>query len=105
MESLILLDRLDVFDPPVTFRELSPEKRNCFYEDELQLDFFPIYKSANCMLECAWLLAMETCQCVPWFLLDRFSDTSICEIYGNKCFADIVDNRYERYIPLQAHLP
>ncbi len=74
-------------------------KRNCYFEGEVELDLFPIYHEANCVLECAWRFAESSCGCVPWFLKDSFPLTPMCEIYGNRCFKAIVDERYDRHLP------
>ena len=77
------------------FRGMSPLKRNCYYPDEIKLDFFPEYSEANCALECAWKLANQTCRCIPWFLRGHFPEADLCEVFGNKCFKDLVDGRYK----------
>ena len=84
------------------FRNMKAKTRECFYTDEIKLKYFPVYSEPNCLLECAWELAFEKCKCVPWFLIDYFKGAPTCEIYGNKCFANIVDQRYEMYIPCKA---
>ena len=74
---------------------MDPHKRNCFYNNEKQLDFFPVYSEPNCALECAWKHASITCGCAPWFLVKAFRGASpMCEAYGNGCFKRIVDTRY-----------
>ena len=76
------------------FKAMAPEKRNCLYPDEKQLEFFTPYSEANCILECTWHLAMEKCGCVPWFLLTYFPEARMCEAIANKCFRGILDKRY-----------
>ena len=76
-------------------RSMDPSKRNCYYENEKELDFFPVYSEPNCALECAWKHARETCGCVPWFLKTTvFGTRPMCEAYGNMCFRKIVNARY-----------
>ncbi len=76
-------------------RALSPEKRNCFFEGEVELDLFPVYHEANCVLECAWAHAEVACGCVPWFLAPSFPSSRTCEVYGNRCFSSAVGRRYD----------
>ncbi len=83
------------------FRALTPQKRDCLFGDELKLRLFKSYSEANCFLECAWEHAEKLCHCVPWFLLDLFPHSDMCEVYGNKCFRTIVDQRYSGNIPCQ----
>lgn len=87
------------------FRALSPEKRRCLFPQELELDIFPEYSEANCVLECAWRLASERCQCVPWFLKPQFPKAVMCEAFGNRCFRHLVDNRYKEENPCSSQCP
>ena len=76
---------------------MHPAKRNCFYQDEKALDFFPVYSEPNCALECAWKHAKTKCGCEPWFLVQVFGDNvPMCEVYSNICFKDIVNTRYSK---------
>ncbi len=78
------------------FRSMAPGKRGCLYPDERGPRFFAPYSEANCVLECAWRLAEETCGCVPWFLGEHFPAAGTCEAVGNGCFRGVVEERYER---------
>lgn len=77
------------------FGSMSVSQRKCYYANEKELKHFGHYNQANCFLECAWELATETCQCVPWFLNNLYHDQPICEHFGNLCFKDVVDRRYK----------
>ena len=57
--------------------------------------FFPAYSQSNCILECSWRLAKDRCGCVPWFLKRQFVQEPVCELFGNRCFKDLVDKRYK----------
>lgn len=78
------------------FRAMDPSKRNCLYPDEKKLVYYPQYSEANCMLECAWNQAEKACQCVPWFLKELFPRAHMCELFGNKCFKDMINARYRK---------
>ena len=88
------LDFLSVVKVKEDFKGLSPLSRNCYFPDEMDLDFFPIYSEPNCVLECAWKRAEKDCGCVPWILRGHFPKATVCEYFGNICFQEIVDNRY-----------
>lgn len=45
-------------------RMLSPEARECYFDDEKQLKFFEIYSETNCKFECYTNLTFKTCGCV-----------------------------------------
>lgn len=77
------------------FKAMAPRSRNCYFGHEKELAYFPEYSSSNCKLECAWDMARKTCGCVPWFLMDYFPSSRVCEVFGNMCFKGIVDSRYD----------
>ncbi len=76
------------------FHQMSQSTRGCAYSHEVSLDLLPVYNEANCVLECAWKSAKDTCGCVPWFLREYFPRLPICEFYGNSCFKAIVSGRH-----------
>ena len=79
------------------FKAMDPHKRNCYYPNEKALDVFRTYSEANCILECAWRIAKDECGCAPWFLLQHLPKTTrMCEAIGNRCFRNLVENRYNR---------
>ena len=75
------------------FRKIHPEKRNCYFPDEYKLHWHNLYSEPNCVTECTWLYAKAKCQCVPWFLRHFFEGALICELYGNRCFRNIMKSR------------
>ncbi len=75
---------------------MAPMRRNCYLPDEKVLSFFPSYSESNCLLECAWSLARETCSCVPWHLANYYPDADLCEFHGKRCFDSIVDKRFDK---------
>lgn len=77
------------------FRSMSVKRRKCYYRHEVKLDYYPEYSEANCVLECAWKEGANKCGCIPWFLKDQFKNMKFCEVFGNICFKDIIDRRYE----------
>lgn len=76
------------------FRALSRRNRDCFFPDEIEMDHFPTYSKADCILECAWKAALRLCQCVPWFLREFFPEAQVCHIVANICFRNVVEKRY-----------
>ena len=75
------------------FRKIHQEKRNCYFPDEYKLHWHNLYSEPNCVTECTWLYAKAKCQCVPWFLRHFFEGALICELYGNRCFRNIMKSR------------
>lgn len=76
------------------FNALPVSKRKCYFPREKELKHFPIFSEANCMLECSWNVAAKHCRCVPWFLKKKMMDFKMCDKFGNICFKDVVDKRY-----------
>lgn len=55
----------------------SPERRQCFFNNERSLQFYKIYTQNNCELECLVNLTLERCNCVK-FSMPRANSTKIC---------------------------
>ena len=68
-------------------RNYSPERRQCFYEDERYLKFFKVYTQSNCELECLTNYTLKACGCVK-FSMPRDKNTSICNFERIKCFKE-----------------
>jgi acid-sensing ion channel, other len=49
-------------------REISVEKRQCFFSDERHLRFYESYTQNNCELECVANLTVEICGCQKFFM-------------------------------------
>ena len=48
--------------------KLNPKDRNCYFQDEGDLEFHKLYSYANCKLECMIKMVEEEIGCVPWYL-------------------------------------
>ena len=49
-------------------KDITPEARDCFFDDEGDLEFYRSYTYSNCRLECAIKKSEEIFNCVPWYL-------------------------------------
>ena len=49
-------------------RLLDPARRECYFEDEKELDFYTTYSLANCASECKLKATYEKFGCLPWYL-------------------------------------
>lgn len=47
----------------------TAEQRKCFLDGEKKLNFFKIYSKANCEHECLSETILETCGCVPFYMI------------------------------------
>ena len=70
---------------------MSVLRRGCLYSEEAEsLGYFSEYSEANCILDCTWKFAAETCDCVPWFLAKNLTGRNVCHREEGRCFEDIV---------------
>ena len=49
-------------------KSIPAEDRNCYFDDEVDLNFYEKYTFINCQLECAILEAEKSIGCIPWHL-------------------------------------
>lgn len=50
-------------------KQMSPQQRNCFFENERTLQFFQNYSKSNCEHECQSFAFSDRCGCVPFYLV------------------------------------
>ena len=55
----------------------TPERRQCFFNDEKFLKFFNVYTQSNCELECLANFTLNYCGCVQ-FLMPRDNQAQLC---------------------------
>lgn len=63
---------LTVVDKKLT--SWPPEQRNCFMEHEKKLKYFKIYTKVNCEHECLSDAILQTCGCVPFYIISEFQN-------------------------------
>lgn len=101
-------------------RDFGPEKRDCYFPDELDLDMHQLYSQSNCLLECRVKYAyecMKTCMefeqmcdcgnvtlmtdvlgemkdsCTPWFYpVQNEKVGKMCNPWNMLKFVDILEN-------------
>ena len=49
-------------------KDIAPEARECYFNDEGDLEFYEKYTYSNCRLECAIKKSEDIYHCVPWHL-------------------------------------
>lgn len=52
--------------------KLTPQERNCFFEDERTLELFNFYSKQNCEHECQSFAFAQRCGCVPFYLISEY---------------------------------
>ncbi len=68
-------------------RSISPEKRNCYFQDETQsMKLHKYYSQANCLLECSLNFAQKALSnntdsqaCTPWYFPFKDKGHKICD--------------------------
>ncbi|XP_046810098.1 acid-sensing ion channel 5 [Lucilia cuprina] len=66
-------------------RDLSFEQRKCVFNDE-ETSELKIYSKTLCLAKCRAMMAMEMCDCVPFFY--TFVDQKSCNPAGFECLLD-----------------
>lgn len=67
-----------------SLRNVKPENRRCFYEDEGNLKYFKKYSRKNCEIECVSDVAYKNCGCVPFNYI-RNKTMKICNLFWWNC--------------------
>ncbi|XP_058464040.1 pickpocket protein 28-like [Malaya genurostris] len=62
----------------------TPERRQCFFNQERHLQFFRIYTQGNCELECLTNYTLQLCGCVL-FSMPRNDSVTVCETNEIRC--------------------
>lgn len=77
--------RMSMMRTSDTLRNYQPDRRQCYYSRERELNFFQIYTQKNCEQECLTYYTMEKCGCVK-FTMPRERRMKICGIDRIKCY-------------------
>ena len=88
----------------MTFENFSPEERQCYFEDEIQLLHLPHDDSfrhdiSNCLFEATLQQIQTDCNCVPAYFQHVIPDVKVCSGSKIKCMNDLKKSMGEfRYI-------
>lgn len=66
-------------------RYLSPQQRNCRFDDEPLTNNLPAYSTGLCSMECRHRLALDLCGCKPFFY--NFLPGKVCNMEGLLCLS------------------
>ena len=67
------------------------DKRQCKFPSEADLlGYSDNYTQAHCIYECKLEVIADTCGCLPWFVPFRSENLTTCNIFGNKCYEQIL---------------
>ncbi|XP_030746462.1 sodium channel protein Nach-like [Sitophilus oryzae] len=68
-------------------RYLTPQQRNCRFDNEPLTNNIPVYSKSICYVECRYRIAVKTCGCKPFFY--NFLGGKVCNIKGLVCLSQI----------------
>ena len=72
----------------------SPQQRNCYFEDEIQLLHLPQdnsfrYEISNCLFEATLQKIEENCHCVPAYFQDTVPEVPVCTGSSINCMKQL----------------
>ena len=68
------------------------EARKCKFSDEAAPEsIFKNYSHNACKFECKIKFAEDKCHCTPWNIPPSSDSPTICDLYGNTCFHDMME--------------
>lgn len=65
-------------------RRLHTKERNCYFPDEIKLNYTQKYSYTNCLAECRSTLAFKICGCVPYHMANN-GMYPICQMNQLSC--------------------
>jgi acid-sensing ion channel, other len=100
-------------------REVSVDKRQCFFSDERDLRFFISYTQNNCELECVANLTIKICGCQRFYMpselkvesfleikkknVPEITGVKLCGISDISCYQNVIQQNVEQNMK-EAHL-
>ncbi|XP_017835475.1 pickpocket protein 28 [Drosophila busckii] len=74
-------------------REISSDKRQCYFDDERDLQYFRSYSQSNCQTECLANFTMNRCGCVKFWMPKPFH-VPVCGVDSIACYTAAQDELY-----------
>ncbi|XP_011181517.2 pickpocket protein 28 [Zeugodacus cucurbitae] len=65
--------------------DFSPEKRQCYFNDERYLRYFRSYSQSNCQVECLTNFTINKCGCAK-FWMPKPQDVPVCGVENIACY-------------------
>uniref|UniRef100_A0A034WTB9 Sodium channel protein Nach n=1 Tax=Bactrocera dorsalis TaxID=27457 RepID=A0A034WTB9_BACDO len=65
--------------------DFSPEKRQCYFNDERYLRYFRSYSQSNCQVECLTNFTINKCGCAK-FWMPKPQDVPVCSVEDINCY-------------------
>ena len=71
-------------------KNLEPKKRNCYFQDEGDLEYHKSYTFSSCKFECSIRRVEEVVGCVPWYM-PRSNTSKVCDPWKSNKFSKLLD--------------
>ncbi|XP_067634317.1 pickpocket protein 28 [Eurosta solidaginis] len=65
--------------------DFSPEKRQCYFNDERYLRYFRFYSQSNCQVECLTNFTISKCGCAK-FWMPKPNEVPVCNVEDIDCY-------------------
>ena len=72
-------------------QKIAPEKRECYFADEGNLEYYQIYTFSNCLLECLMKKALDQLGCIPWYL-PQGQNSTLCDPWTARNFSTMMSS-------------
>nr|XP_036227726.1 pickpocket protein 28-like [Bactrocera oleae] len=66
-------------------RSITPQRRQCLFNNELELLYFRYYTRRNCEMECDSKYFLRRCQCIPYHMPLIYQNASVCHVKDFNC--------------------
>ncbi|EFA08873.2 Pickpocket protein 28-like Protein [Tribolium castaneum] len=83
-QEIVVAVKPDMMTTSQGLRNYDPHRRQCFFAEERQLQFFQNYTQQNCQVECVANFTLARCGCVA-FHMPHAESTKICGSGSNVC--------------------
>ncbi|XP_044272487.1 pickpocket protein 28-like [Tribolium madens] len=83
-QEIVVAVKPDMMTTSQGLRNYDPHRRQCFFAEERQLQFFQNYTQQNCQVECVANFTLAKCGCVA-FHMPHAESTKICGSGSNMC--------------------
>ena len=70
-------------------KHFDPEDRNCYFEDEGNLEFHQTYSYSSCKFECSIKGVEKEVGCVPWYM-PHGNKTNMCDPWKTLEFSQVI---------------
>ncbi|XP_063916762.1 pickpocket protein 28-like [Zophobas morio] len=101
-QEIVVAIKPDMMTTSAGLRNYDPHRRQCFFAEERQLQFFQNYTQQNCQVECVANYTRTRCGCVA-FHMPHEESTKICGSGSNQCIFEAEQELLTREVESGLH--